>query len=299
MPKAKVGEIELEYEVHGDSSRPTILLIMGLGAQLTRWPEAFYRALVAGGYRVVLFDNRDIGLSTKLENAGRPNLPRAIGKAISGGAIAAPYLLDDMAADTVGLLDALDIPKAHVVGASMGGMIGQILAAKYPERVSSFVSLMSTSGSRKLPKPRLSVQLRMIRTQLEGLFLKRSRDAVIRQITTHLLAIGSPGFPASPTGLRARVARDYDRSYSPHGFSRQLLAILASGSRTHLLGNIRARTLIVHGKQDPLVPVEAAHHLHELIVGSKLEVISGMGHDVPAPLIPKITQMILDHVAER
>jgi pimeloyl-ACP methyl ester carboxylesterase len=294
VPRARVGNLEIEYETHGDPAHPPILLVMGLGAQLTRWPEPFYRALVDGGHHVIRYDNRDIGLSTKLDASGRPDVLQAVVRAMLRLPPRAPYLLDDMANDAVGLLDALGMQSAHVVGASMGGMIGQILAARHAPRVRSFVSIMSTSGSRSLPGPRLALQLGMLRTQIEQGFRKRGRDAAIEQIVRSLKSIESPAFPADESALRARVTRDFDRCHCPQGFGRQLMAIVASGSRRHLLGDIRAPTLIIHGKEDPLVPVAAAYHLQKHIAGARLEVIAGMGHDVPPPLVPRLSRLILD-----
>ena len=287
MPRASVNGVEIEYRSLGDPGAPTLLLIMGLGGQLTRWPEALCRALADAGHHVVVYDNRDVGLSSRVAAAERPNLLAAAIRARLGLSVRAPYTLDDMALDAVGLLDHLRLPSAHVVGISMGSMIGQILAARHGARVASFTSLMSTSGARRVPRPRLKVQLRLLRPVRGG------REERIAGITALLRLISSPAYPPDPVELRRAVARDLDRSPDQRGYLRQLLAIMASGSRSTLVRRIQAPTLIVHGQEDPLVPVAAAHDLRERIPGARLEIIPGMGHDLPAPLIPRFVELIV------
>ena len=292
MPKLQANGLELHYEVTGDPAAPPILLIMGLGTQLTRWPEAFYGALTDAGHYVIRFDNRDIGLSTHLDQLGIPPLGRAILRATFGMAVKAPYLLTDMAIDTVGLLDALGIASAHVVGVSMGGMIGQILAARHAGRVRTLTSIMSSSGERSLPMPSLRLRAALARRADP----QAGRDALIDQTTRVLKMIASPKYPPDDAVLRQQVARDIDRAYHPRGYIRQLLAILASGSRAPILGQITAPTLIMHGTADPLVPPAAAPDLHRRIPGSRLETFDGMGHDLPPALVPALTGHIIDHV---
>jgi pimeloyl-ACP methyl ester carboxylesterase len=292
MPQIDANGIKLEYEVSGEPSAPPVLLIMGLGAQLTRWPEPFHRALVDAGFRVIRYDNRDIGLSTRLDAAGPPRLASAAVRAALRLPVHAPYRLGDLAADAIGLLDGLGIRSAHVIGASMGGMIAQILAADHAARVRSLVSIMSSSGDPRLPQPDWRLRLALLRRPDP----RADRQAKIDAIVRLLERISSPGFPPDPALLREQVAHDLDRSYHPRGVGRQLLAILASGSRTPILGRIAAPTLIQHGAEDPLVPVAAAHDLHRRIPGSRLEVIAGMGHDLPRALIPAITAQIVDHL---
>ncbi|HEY0476147.1 MAG TPA: alpha/beta fold hydrolase [Kofleriaceae bacterium] len=291
MPQIDANGIKLEYEVSGPPGAPPILLVMGLGAQLTRWPEAFHTALVDAGFRVIRYDNRDIGLSTRFDAAGTPALASAAVRAALGLPVRAPYLLSDLAADAVGLLDALGIASAHVVGVSMGGMIGQILAAQHASRVRTLVSIMSSSGDRRLPQPHWRLRLALVRRPTET-----DRQARIDGIVRVLKLIASPGYPADDAVLRDQVARDVDRSYHPRGVGRQLLAILASGSRAAILGQIKAPTLILHGAEDPLVPVAAAHDLQRRIPGARLEIFPGMGHDLPRALVPVITSRIADHV---
>jgi pimeloyl-ACP methyl ester carboxylesterase len=293
MPQVRANGINLEYEAFGDRGAPPLVLIMGLGGQLLLWPEEFCRALADAGHYVVRFDNRDIGLSTKLEQPRRPKLLGAAIAARLGLKVRAPYTLDDMAHDTVGLLDALQLERAHVVGASMGGMIAQIVAAKFPRRVDSLTLVMSTSGNPRLPGPRLELQLRLVRRPPA-----EDRETLIRHSMQTWRLIGSPQYPPDEDILRAKVERSYDRSSYRHGLARQTLAIIASGSRVPLLRRIEAPTLVIHGAEDPLVPVAARHDLARHISGARLSIIPGMGHDLPAPLLPTFSRLILQHARE-
>jgi pimeloyl-ACP methyl ester carboxylesterase len=290
MAQARANGINLEYETFGDAGAPAMLLIMGLGGQLVLWPEDFCRALADAGHRVIRFDNRDVGLSSKIEHQRHPKLVHAAVAALFGVKLKVPYTLDDMAQDAVGLLDALAIERAHVVGVSMGGMIGQIVAAKHAPRVASFVSIMSTSGNPRLPGPRLDLRLRLI-----GKPPGNDRETLIRYSMETWRLIGSPEYPPEEAQLRAKVERSIDRSSYRHGLARQTLAILASGSRVPLLKRIQAPTLIVHGENDPLVPVACAHDLAQHIPGARLEIIPGMGHDLPPPLLPRFVKLIVQH----
>jgi pimeloyl-ACP methyl ester carboxylesterase len=292
MPQIDANGIKLEYEVSGAPTAPPVLLIMGLGAQLTRWPEPFHRALADAGFRVIRYDNRDVGLSTRMVQLGLPSLPAAALRAAMGLPIRAPYDLGGLTADAVGLLDALGIPAAHIVGVSMGGMIAQMLAANHPGRVRTLVSIMSSSGHRGLPQPGIGVRLALIRRPDPG----AGRERIIEATMALYRRIGSPGYPPDDQLLRAQVAGDFDRSYYPAGAGRQLLAILASGSRAPILGRVTAPTLILHGAADPLVPVAAAHDLHRRIRDSRLEVFRGMGHDLPRALVPTLTGQIIEHL---
>jgi pimeloyl-ACP methyl ester carboxylesterase len=292
MPQIEANGLKLHYETTGDPAAPPVLLIMGLGTQLTRWPEVFYRALADAGHYVIRFDNRDIGLSTHLDQLGLPSLPRAFLRATFGLSVRAPYLLSDMAVDAVGLLDALGIPSAHIVGVSMGGMIAQIMAASHSARVRTLTSIMSSSGERSLPQPSWGLRMALIRRPNA----KGGRDALIDQTVALLKRISSPGYPPDDAVLREQVATDIARAYHPVGVGRQLLAIIASGSRAPLLGQITAPTLILHGADDLLVPVGAAPDLHKRIRGSRLEILAGMGHDLPRALCPTLTGHILDHI---
>ncbi|MGB0220604.1 MAG: alpha/beta fold hydrolase [Sinimarinibacterium flocculans] len=291
MPRVKTNGIEIEVESFGQARDPAILLIMGLGGQMVLWPDDFCERLAGAGYRVVRFDNRDIGLSTKLDGLGRPPLLRNGIAHTLRLPVRAPYRLDDMALDSVGVLDALDIERAHVVGVSMGGMIAQLLAARHGGRVASLTSIMSSSGHRALPGPRFDVQLRLMKRPA-----RLDREGLIAHGMQTWRMIGSPGYPEAEADLRDKVARQIDRNVHPQGFVRQISAIMASGSRAPLLSRVRAPTLIIHGKADPLVPVAAAYDLKKRLPHARLEVIEGMGHDMPRALLPRIEQMILEHV---
>jgi pimeloyl-ACP methyl ester carboxylesterase len=290
MAQARANGINLEYETFGDRGAPPMVLVMGLGGQLVLWPDEFCRALADAGHYVVRFDNRDVGLSSKIEHPVRPRLVRAALAAAVGLPLRAPYTLDDMAQDTVGLLDALELPRAHLVGVSMGGMIAQIVAARHAPRVSSLTLIMTTSGNPRLPGPRLDLRLRLLRPPAGF-----DRESLVRHSMQTWRLIGSPRFPLPEHELRAKVERSIDRSSYRHGLARQTLAIIASGSRVPLLRRIEAPTLVLHGADDPLVPVACAHDLADHIPGARLHVIPGMGHDLPPALLPRFTQLILGH----
>ncbi|MBL8309285.1 MAG: alpha/beta hydrolase [Burkholderiales bacterium] len=266
------------------ATAPTVLLVMGLGMQLIAWPDVLVRALTGAGYRVIRFDNRDIGLSQKT-NARVPNLALLTIRYRLGMTTHADYTLRDMVEDARGVLDALGVARCHVVGASMGGMIAQGLAASHPDRVRSLTSIMSTTGARRLPKatPRASMA-----------FIARPRshrrDDVIEHFARFLAVIGSPRFPTPLSELRERVGTAYDRCYEPRGTSKQLAAIIASGDRSAEVRSITVPTLVIHGADDPLVPLENGEDTARKIRGARLEVIPGMGHDFGAivPIIDKL-----------
>ena len=270
-----------------------VLLIMGLGMQSTAWPDAFVDGLLARGLPVIRFDNRDIGLSSKLPRWGRPSLVGATIRSALGWRVPAPYNLDDMAADTVGMLDGLQVGKVHVVGVSMGGMIGQLVAAKYPERVASFTCVMSSSGARSLPGPRPQARRALMGKPRNP----NDVESIIDHFVKVLGVIGSPGFPVPEPALRERIGRSVRRSYHPLGTLRQLVAIGASGDRSRLLSKITAPTTIVHGKDDPLVPVASASDLAHKIPGAQLRVIDGMGHDLAPGILPLLLDAVCATVA--
>jgi len=286
--------INLEVEERGPAGGEPLLRIMGLGMQLTAWPENFVHLLAAAGYRVILFDNRDIGLSEKFDHWGKPDLLSATLLHAMRLKIHAPYRLNDMAADALGVLDALGVRRCHVVGASMGGMIAQILAATHPDRLKSLTLMMTTSGARRLPGPTLKAR----RALLSGPRNPRDIESVIDHGVGILGVIGSPGYPSDPAQLRARLGHGVRRSYHPRGMGRQLLAVAADGDRTPLLSKIRAPTLIIHGREDPLVPVACGVDLARHIHGAQLELIAGMGHDLPEALLPRLTASIIRHAAK-
>jgi pimeloyl-ACP methyl ester carboxylesterase len=263
------------------------LLIMGLGAQLTIWPDALFHGLAKQGFFVIRFDNRDTGLSTDFGSWGMPNIPEAIGKAMTGKKVDAPYLVKDMAGDAVGLLDALGIDKAHIVGASMGGMIAQVLAGLWPERTRSLVSIYSSSGRPGLPigKPEA---LAMLTGQPEG----PSREQRVAYGIKLRTVIGSPKYPTPADEMRAFVEKNVDRRWYPEGGARQYLSIIASGDRVELLKTIKAPTLVLHGEDDPLLPVECGRDVARLVPGAEIQTYPGWGHDFPPGMIPTLIDRI-------
>ena len=287
MARAKANGIEIEYETFGSRTDPALLLIMGLGAQLTLWPETICEGLAAQGFFVVRYDNRDVGLSTDFDAWGMPDLMGAFAKLMKGETVDAPYLLSDMAADATGLLDALEIDRAHMVGGSMGGMIAQVIAATYPQRTRSLVSIMSTSGRPGLPlgKPEA---LAMLSAQPEG----TDREQLIAHGLKLRTVISGPGYPTEPAAMRALVERNIDRRYYPPGAARQYLAIMASGPRVDLLKTVTVPTLVLHGEDDPLLPVECGRDVAALVPGAKIETFPGWGHDVPEQMVPKLVSSI-------
>jgi pimeloyl-ACP methyl ester carboxylesterase len=260
---APVNGIELAYQTFGERSEPALLLVMGLGAQLIHWPEEFCEQLASRGFFVVRFDNRDVGHSTKMDDAPVPDL---LALAV-GDASAATYTLDDMADDVIGLLDHLELDTAHVAGASMGGMIAQTLAIRHPQRVLSVCSIMSTTGDPEVGQARPEALT--------------DRDSYIEFHVNAFKAIGSPGFALDEEFLRWRAAATFDRSYYPDGFKRQLAAIIASGDRTRALAQVSVPTVVIHGADDPLITVSGGEATARAIPGAELVVIPGMGHDLP------------------
>jgi len=294
MARAKANGIELEYDVTGPADGEALLLIMGLGAQMTRWPSAFVDKLAAKGLRVIRYDNRDIGLSSKLDAAGLPDFPvlfKALGE---GGKPDVPYLLDDMAKDAVGLLDALGVARAHIVGASLGGMVAQLVAADHADRTLSLTSIMSTTGNRTLPpaKPEAMAVLNDRGpdplVDFEGYLDHSVKGAVV---------VGSPGFPPDIEETRLRIKNDFNRSYSPAGFQRQYAAAAASPDRRPKLAAITAPTVVIHGSEDPLVPLAGGQDTAASIPGAELVVVEGMGHDFPPALFDTVVEGIMKAVS--
>lgn len=290
MPQIDANGLRLHYELSGPADGPPVLLIMGLGGQLITWPEPFCEALATAGYRLIRFDNRDAGLSTRLTALGKPDLLKAGIASTLRRPVRAPYQLDDMAADALALLDGLGVASAHVVGISMGGMIAQLMALRQRERVRSLSLLMTHSGDPWLPGPRWPIRWRMVRRP--GL---RERDEIIRHSMYTQRLIGSPAFRPDAETLYAQIARQYDRGHHPAGVARQTAAILAAPDRSAALRELRLPTLILHGKQDPLIPVAAARQLKRLMPHARLELFEGMGHDLPgallAPLAARMTEL--------
>ena len=288
MPQVKANGIEIEYESFGPADRDAVLLIMGFSAQLTMWPTELCEELVSRGYRVIRFDNRDVGLSAKLEAKGIPDMEKLFGALMTGAAVEAPYSLDDMAADAAGLLDALKIERAHIVGASMGGMIAQLVAANHPEKTLSLTSIMSNTGNPDLPQgsPEAMGALLAPAPAPDDI------EAIIARGINTWKVIGSPGYPTDDQQLRQWVMRDAKRSYYPQGVTRQFAAIVANGDRRPKLKNIKVPTVVLHGADDPLVPVAGGKDTADNIPGAELRVIPGMGHDFPLGLVPVFADAI-------
>jgi pimeloyl-ACP methyl ester carboxylesterase len=291
MPHVTANGIKIAYETYGSNDGPTVLMIMGLGGQLTMWSDELVEDLVKGGYRVILFDNRDIGLSHHHTGEKSPGILRQILLRRIGIKLKTPYALADMAQDTLGLMDALKLDQVHLVGISMGGMIGQHVASVAPDRVKSLTAIMTTTGNPKLPRPSSEVMKAMVR----GGPQPTTRDAIIDQSVATFGVIGTPGEDQNTNGMRDRITRSYDRGHNPAGVARQMSAIVASGDFRKHTRSIKAPTLVIHGNADPLVPIEGGYDVAKLVRGARMEVIDGMGHDVPPRFLPQITKLMLDH----
>lgn len=289
----KVGSVELCYERFGSERDPAIILIMGLGMQMISWPDDFCRMLSEQGFQVIRFDNRDTGKSTKFHNQMPPGPLTMMLKSRLGWSLRVPYQLSDMAEDTVGLMSALGIEQAHIVGASMGGMIAQLVAAQHPNWVLSLTSIMSTSGNRKLPQPSPKVLMLLARKPAanEAEYLEGALKT--------WKVISSPDYQPEKEALEHRLLRAYRRSYYPEGTRRHMAAVAACGSRVRQLKRIKAPTLVIHGKADVLVPVSGGIDTAKHIPNAKLELIEGMGHDFPAALFGHFVDLITSHIAEQ
>ncbi|WP_179405622.1 alpha/beta fold hydrolase [Burkholderia guangdongensis] len=287
--RAKANGIELAYDTFGDPAAPPLLLVMGLGTQMIAWEEGFCEQLAQRGYHVIRFDNRDIGLSTRFDQAGVPNVTALLTRAMAGQPLDVPYTLADMAADSIGLLDALGLDRAHVVGASMGGAIGQEIALRYPARVRSLTSIMATSGAPGLPPPTPEAMTALLTpTPLErGAYLARYR--AVMQV------LRGPVYTEDEAVDVARATRAFARGINPPGVARQLAAILASGSRKERLASLHVPTLVLHGNADPLVPIECGIDVAQTVPDAKLVVLEGMGHALPMPLWTRIVDAIDEH----
>ncbi|MDO8288092.1 MAG: alpha/beta hydrolase [Parvibaculum sp.] len=292
MAQVQANGITIEYETFGDKSNETVLLIMGLGAQLTMWPVEFCNELVSRGFHVVRFDNRDIGLSTKFEAAGMPDMAAIFGALMSGQPAKSAYTLDDMANDAVGLLSALGIKKAHIVGASMGGMIAQLVAINHPAVTLSLTSIMSTTGNPGLPQAKPEAMAVLMTPAVAG-----DIEGAIERGINAWKVIGSPAYPTDDVTLRQWVSRDVNRSLYPLGVARQMAAIVANGDRREKLKKLNVATVVVHGEADPLVPVEGGKDTAANIPGAELRVVPGMGHDFPLGLVQTYADAVSSAVA--
>ena len=289
--KLIVNGISFEVEQHGSPEHPAVLLIMGLGMQLIAWPPNVIEPLLEAGYRVITFDNRDVGLSQKMDHAGKPNLVWAVLKKKLGLKIRPPYTLLDMARDALGVLDGLNISKAHVVGVSMGGMIAQRLALLAPDRVSSLTSIMSASGAPGLPEAQPYV-IRALLSRPKS----QSTDDIVAHYVQLFGVIGSPAFPVEPKFLRERIRFGVERSHHPEGTMRQMLAIAADTSRHRELPHIKAPTLVLHGLADVLVPPSQGRDTAARIPNARFIGIEGMGHDLPPGAVAQWIPSLLAHL---
>ena len=295
MPNIDANGLSLHFESMGNESDPPMLLIMGLAVQMILWPDELCHALVSKGFRVIRFDNRDVGLSTHLDHLGVPNVPIQYAKFVLRLPLKAPYLIDDMAADTAALIDALGLKRPHVIGASMGGMIAQNLAANYPDKVASITSIMSTTGRRSLPRP----TWKTLRALMQPPAKPGDTQGAIDRMEKVLGVISSKTYPPDPIRIREFCTRHILRSNHPEGGARQLLAIAASDDRTYTVRKIKAPTLVIHGDEDMLVsPVCGMETAREIVYGggkARVSIIKGMAHDFPVPLIPQIADEIIAH----
>jgi pimeloyl-ACP methyl ester carboxylesterase len=292
MPIAKLPSgLDIAWEEFSGEG-PTILLIMGLGAQMLWWPTPFCEQLAARGFRVIRFDNRDVGLSSRLRHLEPPPWRLLAKAALLGRRIESAYTLEDMAQDTLDLLDHLSLGQAHLVGASMGGMIAQTVCLQAPERVQSLTSIMSTTGNPTVSRPSKRALLAILRRPGD------SREAAMRSSVRVWTAIGSRTIPQDEEGIRDIAGRCYDRGPTGLGFLRQVGAIYASGDRTRRLKSLKTPTLVIHGAQDPLMPVSAGRATARTIPDAKLLILPEMGHDLPKPYWPQMLDTIAAHVRD-
>lgn len=280
--------ISLEVEDHGSPQGEPLLLVMGLGMQLTAWPDELVQMLVTRGFRVIRFDNRDVGLSEGFDAMGVPNLPLAAMKYAFHLPIRPPYPLRALGDDAVGVLDALGIAQAHVCGASMGGMVAQLMAIHHPQRVKSLTLMMTTTGSRRLPMATPEVRRALLSRPDDP----RNPESVAAHLGRFMHLIGSPAYRPDPQWMHEKLRAAVARAYRPAGTGRQLVAIAADGDRSARLADVRLPCRVIHGQADPLVPVAAGHDLARKIRGAQLDLVDGMGHDLPMPLLPRFADGI-------
>ena len=288
MPTLNANGMRIAFDTAGDAKGVPLLLIHGLGMQLTAWPDALVDGLAEQGFYVIRYDHRDCGLSTKFDAFGTPNLALAWLKTRLRLRVRTAYTLDDMAQDALGVLSALGIARAHVVGVSMGGMVAQLLAAHHGHRVLSLTAIMSSTGRRGLPGPTRTVRRAMLRRPADP----ANVDSVLDQAVALWRIIGSPAYPTPEPVLRQRVLRALRRANCPSGVARQMLAIAAAPDRTALLAQLAMPTLVIHGAADPLVPSACGVAVAEAVPGARLELIEGMGHDLPEQLLERLLALI-------
>jgi len=289
-----VGDLQFCVETRGNPEGEPVMFIMGLGAQMTLWPEALLEQYVREGYRVIRFDNRDIGLSSHLRDRLKGHPVAVMAKARLGLSVPAPYTLYDMAADVCGVMDAMGLSSSHLVGVSMGGMITQLVAATWPERVRSATLIMTSTNSPRLPMPKPSLIVRLAGIGSRG----GDEETVIERSMDFWKLIQSPGFPSRDEDLRERITFNYRRSYHPAGILRQTRAILATGSLSSATRRIRQPVAVIHGKADPLVRPAAAKQLGYLMPHARVNLMDGMGHDLPAPLLAHFAEISFETMSQ-
>ncbi len=286
MPRASVGNLEIEYDTFGDPSHPVVLLVMGLAYQMIEWDDAVCAMLAGRGFHVVRYDNRDAGLSTSLDELDAPDL-----LAVLMGTAPPPYTLDDMADDGIGLLDALGVDRAHVVGVSMGGMVAQLMAIRNPTRVLSLTSIMSTVGGPGVVQPEPAV------TEALLVIPGPSREERVQNSVEMRRLINGAGLPFDEEGNRGKAERAVDRAYRPDGVLRQIAAIMVAPDRGPGLGSLTMPTLVLHGEEDPLVPPENGRRTAAALPGSRLIMFAAMGHNLPERLWPTVVDAIVEVTA--
>jgi pimeloyl-ACP methyl ester carboxylesterase len=290
MTNVTANGIQIEYDTFGDPSSPTLLLIMGLGAQMVLWPEEFCNRLANRGLHVVRFDNRDCGLSSKFDEAGEPDVMEIFTDPQGSAKLNIPYTLNDMADDAVGLLDALGIKKAHICGVSMGGMIAQTVAIRHQSRVLSLISMSSGTGDPSLPWGRPDALAILVSP------MPAERNAYIEHNINVFKTIAGSKYPVNEQMMRPLIERCYDRCYCPQGTARHSIAIITAGSRTEALKSVTVPALVIHGAEDPLLPAEQGRATAEAIPGAELLIIKGMGHDLPAEVWPLLVDAMVQHI---
>jgi pimeloyl-ACP methyl ester carboxylesterase len=291
MANVFANGIQIEYETFGEPSSPPLLLINGLGGQMIGWDEEICKEWARKGLYVIRFDNRDVGLSTKMEASGVPDLMAAMEASRNGEKVKAPYTLDHMADDSVGLLDALKIDKAHICGISMGGAIAQTISFRHPSRVRSMIQIYATTGNPELPAAKPAIMELLLTPP------PKEREAYIDYMMKFYRTFAGPGFTFDEIWHRKLAGRSYDRAFYGPGKARQFMAILAHGNRKPFLASITVPTLVIHGADDPLVPVSGGRDSAEAIPGAELMIIPGMGHDMPhGSAWPRIVEAIIAHV---
>jgi len=288
MTKANVNQIEIEYETIGDPSSEPLLLIAGLGSQLLAWSDEICDEFAENGFFVIRFDNRDVGLSTKFVDAGIPDMMTISVSYAQGEKPNLPYTLEDMADDAVGLLDALNIRKAHICGASMGGMIAQIIAYRYPSRVQSLIVMMSTTGNPALPSAKPDIMAQFFAP------VPSEREAYIEEMTRRDSLIYGDFEYDEVQGREYRI-KEYDRSYYPEGIARQMAATAVPGNVKPYISSISAPTLVIHGKEDPFYSIDAAEEIASTIPSAELLLIDGMAHSFPRKILQQIIDVIVSH----